>query len=526
MSTLEKKISAPEIIVKSPLNGEVIGSAPAFSLAEAMQALARARAAQVKWAALSHRQRRRVMVRFLEALHRRADELAELLSREAGKTLYESYLFEVVSLIHLTAYFVRRAERILTPKRLSISLFRDRRSYLHYRPRGVVFVIAPWNFPLGIPGGEVIMSLLAGNAVLLKPASLTPLIALKLRELFDDAGLDSDLFQVVTCAGSTASQLIEAGVDYVNFTGSTDTGRQVAALCGAKMIPHSMELGGKAPAIVLPDADLKRAVRSVVWGAFANSGQICASVERVFVHESIYEQFVAEARQLTESLRQGDPFIDGDIDIGAMTDEKQIEIVEDLLADAQAKGARILTGGRRLIPRRQFFMPTILVDVTTDMRIMREESFGPLMPIMPFADEDEAVRLANDSDFGLLAYVFSRDTDRARKVAERVEAGTVMINEVLMSHAFPETPWGGVKQSGIGFVHSDDGLRALCHAAHVNYNTLPMPNPVPYPYNARKLKVLFKSLSWMNLSLVCQEKARKMGRRVLSAKCEINRDSH
>ena len=197
-----------------------------------------------------------------------------------------------------------------------------------------------------------------------------------------------------------------------------------------------------------------------------------------------------------------------------------------LLADAQTKGARILTGGRRLIPRMQFFMPTIVVDVTTDMRIMREESFGPLMPIMPFADEDEAVRLANDSDFGLLAYVFSRDHDRAKKIAERVEAGTVMINEVLMSHAFPETPWGGVKQSGIGFVHSDDGLRALCHAAHVNYDALPMPNPVPYPYDSRKLKMLFKGLSWMNLSLVCREKARKMGQRVFSPKQIAGKRDH
>ncbi|MGB9601098.1 MAG: aldehyde dehydrogenase family protein, partial [Myxococcota bacterium] len=308
------------IEVYSPLNQKKIGEVKVFSLDEAKEAIKRAKEAQKYWGGLSLEERCKKILDFADVLYKRAEEVARLISSENGKTIYESYMFEIIPVLHLTAYFARNASRILSPKKISISVFKNRASYIHYKPRGTMLVISPWNFPLSIPGGEVIMGLIAGNAVILKPASLTPLIAVKLRELFDEAGLNKDIFQVITGPGALASQMIETGeFNYVNFTGSTRVGREVASLCGKMLIPCSMELGGKDAAIVCHDADIDAAARSVVWGAFANSGQICASIERAYVHESIYDEFVQKVVEITKSLRQDNPIENPDADIGAMT---------------------------------------------------------------------------------------------------------------------------------------------------------------------------------------------------------------
>ncbi len=477
------------IRVCNPANGSLLGEVPAVSEAEARAALIRARAAAKDWARRPIPERARIVRQFAATLSAHAGDVARLISAESGKTLYEAHLFEIVSLMHLSGYFARRAAHILKPRRIRISVFKNRASYIHYKPRGVVLVIAPWNFPVSIPMGEVVMALLAGNAVLLKPASLTPLVALRMRELFTEAGLPADVFQVLPGPGRMASSLIEqGGIDYVNFTGSTEVGRRVAALCGEHLIPCSMELGGKDPAIVCADADLETAAQTVVWGAFANSGQICASVERAYVARPVFDAFVDRVVALTCDLKQGPPLSSADLDVGAMTDPQQVDVVEAQVRDAVARGARVLVGGRRAVHGPQFFEPTVLVDVEPQADVVREETFGPLLPILPFDDEDEAVRLANDSPYGLSAYVFSRDRKRAERIAERLEAGTVMINDVLATHAYPETPWGGVKASGIGRVHADDGLRDLSVAYHVNTEVVTLPNPARYPYSGRKVK--------------------------------------
>ena len=494
---ISSKESKPKIQVRSPLDGALIGEVSAFDTDEAKQKLAEVRQALVAWAKTPFSRRRRIMNEFLKHLVRSSDELAELISRETGKTIYEANVFEIMPLIRLTAYFANRAGKILRKKKISISIFKNRASYLHYRPRGVVLIIAPWNFPLSIPGGETVMSLMAGNGVLLKPASLTPLIAYKFREIFDKAGLDKKLFQVISGPGRIASELIETGVDYVNFTGSSEIGKKVSELCGRKLIPCSMELGGKAPVVVCEDADLKYSARSLVWGAFANSGQICASVERVYVPEKIYDTFLEKALSHARTIRQGNPF-KGEMDMGAMTDPHQLEILEEMIADARKKGAKILLGGKRSSQGKMFFEPTIIADADESMRVGCEESFGPLLTIMKVKNEEEAIRRANNSRYGLIAYVYSANSSRARKIAERLEAGTVMINEVLMSHAFPETPWQGVKESGVGRVHSDDGLRDLTYPYHVNYEVIPLRVPASYPYNNKKAKLLLKTMARIN----------------------------
>jgi succinate-semialdehyde dehydrogenase/glutarate-semialdehyde dehydrogenase len=338
------------------------------------------------------------------------------------------------------------------------------------------------------------MALLAGNAVILKPAPQTPLTALEGRKIFDEAGLDPDLFQVLPGPGQVASEMIEMGVDYVNFTGSTAVGTKVAEKCGRRLIPCTMELGGKDPAIVLPDADLELTAGSLVWGAFANAGQVCASIERAYVHESIHDELVQRVVDRVQRLQVGDPLADG-TDMGPMTDPGQLAIVERQVNGALESGARALTGGRRLERPGNFYPPTVLSDVADEMEIAREETFGPVLSFMSYRTEEEAVVRANGSPYGLNAYVYGRDRSRARRVAEQLEAGTVMINETLITHGCPETPWGGVKQSGIGRVHADDGLRDLCETYHVNEECLRLPSWSPFwqPYSHKMYRTLLSA---------------------------------
>ena len=496
-----KKADTPKgrtmLEVFSPADEKRIGEVPSLSVDEALAALRETREAQERWAGLSIGKRLEIIKAFGEILHERADEVAKLLSAENGKPLYEAYIHEVLPVIHLSAYFVKRAEKILAPKPIPIWIFKNRKSYIHYKPRGVTLIISPWNFPFTIPAGAVIMNLIAGNGVLLKPASLTPLIAYKMREIFDAAGLDPKLFQIVSGPGKMAEELIEKGaphINFVNFTGSTGIGKVVASLCGRLLIPCSMELGGKDPAIICEDADIALAARSVVNGAFGNSGQICASVERAYVHKSIFDIFVKEVVKLTHELIQDDPAGNSSADIGAMTSREQIEIVQRQVEDALGKGAHVLAGGKVSDKGRMFFEPTVLTHVTDDMEVLREETFGPVLPIMSVEDDREAIRKANEGVYGLNAYVFTKNTENGRRIAEQIEAGTVMLNETLITHVFPETPWQGFKESGTGRAHSDDGLRDLCLPCHVNYDIIPIPRLlwkkfwIWHPYNPSKIR--------------------------------------
>jgi len=330
------------------------------------------------------------------------------------------------------------------------------------------------------------MALMAGNGVVVKPSEFTPLIAERMRVLLEEAGVPRGLVQVVQGKGDVGAELIRSGVNMIVFTGSVPTGRKVNVAAAEQMIPCVLELGGKDPAIVLPDADLDTTALKVAWGAFANSGQTCASVERVYVHESIAPELTEKLVKLAQGLRQGEPN-SHDVDVGAMTTQMQVDIVKRHLDDARAKGAKVLAGGEvKVYPDGgRFVQPTVLTGVTQDMAIMRDETFGPMLPIMTFRTEDEAVRLANDSPYGLSAYVFTRDRAKADYIANRLLAGTVMHNDTLYTHAAPETPWGGVKASGLGRVHGKHGLRDLCEVRHVNLERFNFPAFWFYPYSAK-----------------------------------------
>jgi succinate-semialdehyde dehydrogenase/glutarate-semialdehyde dehydrogenase len=284
------------------------------------------------------------------------------------------------------------------------------------------------------------------------------------------------------------------------------TGRKVAAACGERLIPHTLELGGKAPAIVCADADLDRTAQALVWGGFCNSGQVCCSVERIYAHSSVHDELVRRVVEQARALRQGDPTGSTEVDVGAMTWERQVDTVDDLVRQAVAAGARVETGGRRAPGPGLFYEPTVLTNCRQDMDVMRREIFGPVIPIMKVSSEAEAVALANDSHLGLLAYVFTRDRDKGRRLAEQIQAGTVMINDVLNTFGCPETPWGGVKMSGIGRTHSVIGLRDLCELRHVNVDRVSLPKELWwYPYSAKKyrgmLAVMKKLLGSRRFSL-------------------------
>jgi succinate-semialdehyde dehydrogenase/glutarate-semialdehyde dehydrogenase len=494
MGSVATNISAAATITSiNPATGEVLGEVPIMTAEQVKAAVDAARAAQRDWAKLPIETRCRRVSKFADVLMSRAEEVIDMLVREAGKTRLEALGMEVVLVADLVRYFAKHAAEMLEPEPIPLHLMKHRASYLHFVPRGVVGVIAPWNFPFSIPLGETIMALIAGNAVVLKPSEVTPLIALKAKELYLAAELPPELYQVVTGRGPTGAALIDSGIDYCVFTGSVATGKKVAAACGERLIPCTLELGGKAPAIVCGDADLDRAAQAIVWGGFANSGQVCASVERVYAVEQIHDALVDRVVRLAKELRQGDASASHDVDIGAMSWDAQVANVEKLVESAAAAGAKVETGGKRKPGPGMFFEPTVVTGCKQDMDVMRKEIFGPVIPIMRVQSEDEAVRLANDSHLGLLAYVFTRDRERGKRLAERIEAGTVMINDVLNTYACPETPWGGVKQSGIGRTHSIIGLRDMCETRHVNHDRVALGREVWwYPYKEGTFRALLR----------------------------------
>lgn len=494
----------------APATGELLGEAPNMTAEQVRQTVERARRAQEAWGALPVEERCERVLRFRDAIVERADEIVELLTRECGKPRHEALVHEVMVVADIATYFAKVAPKVLAPHELPLHLMKHRRSFVHYAPRGVVGVISPWNFPFQLPLRDALLALIAGNAAVLKPSEVTPLIALKAKEIWDATGLSEDLFQVVTGYGPAGAALIDSGIQFLVFTGGVATGKRVAAACGERLIPCVMELGGKAPLIACADADVEHTAKGIVFGGFSNAGQICVSVERVYAHREIHDALVERVVALTKELRLGDPAKDF-VDVGAIIFPHQIEVAERHIADAVAKGAELKAGGKRVPGKGQFFEPTVLASCDHSMTVMTEEIFGPIVPIMRVSSEEEAVRLSNESHLGLNAYVFSKDREHARRLAERIDAGSVLINDVLSNGGCPEAPFGGVKQSGFGRVMGDESLRDMCDPRHISVDRMAAGGEALwFPYTQ-------KSYGWLKKGM----RALFSGRGVLSRISEL-----
>ena len=451
----------------NPATGEPLGEAWQAGAEHLDRAVAAAVAAFERWHRIAPEERSRWFRRLRELLLDRAEAIARLLALEQGKPVAEALAVELLPTFGLLTYLEQEAPRLLKPRRITPFelLFADKTMELHPEPLGPVLIISPWNYPWLLAASAVLAALAAGNAVVWKPSPLTPLVAEALAQWLHDAGLPEGLVNVVHGGGTVGAALVtRPEFRLIHFTGSTETGRRIMAAAAPSVTPLVLELGGKDPMVVFADASLERAAQGAVWAAFMNAGQTCSSVERVYVERSVYADFVDRVVNLTRALKVGDPLAP-DTDLGPLSAEFQWQKVQQQVEEARHQGARVLTGGGRPegLSRGFFYAPTVLTEVPLNARVLQEETFGPVMPIVPFDTEEEALRLANATPYGLTASVWTRDPDRARRVARGLRAGTVTVNDHTFSYAEPRAPWGGIGDSGYGRSHGELGLLAFCH---------------------------------------------------------------
>jgi acyl-CoA reductase-like NAD-dependent aldehyde dehydrogenase len=446
------------IDVVAPFTGALLGQIPRGTPADVREAVRRARAAQPAWAETSFEERRAIFLRFHDLLLERQVELLDLVQLEAGKARHDAFE-ELADTAIVARYYAVRAERILRPRRRRGALPLLTSTYVHHHPVGVVGFIVPWNYPLNVAITDAAAAVLAGNTAILKPDHQTSLTALFAAELLYEAGLPRDVLSLVTGEGPELGPAILDAVDYIMFTGSTRTGRIIATQAAERLIGCSLELGGKNPLLVLEDADLERAMEGAVRACFVGAGQVCVSVERIYVHQALYERFAARLVERVRRLRLGGA-LDYSVDVGSLTSARQLGRVEEHVADAVAKGATVLTGGRARPDLGPFFYePTILSGVEPGMKCYDEETFGPVVALYRVASEEEAVARANETRYGLSASVWTRDEWRGREVAARIRAGTVNVNEgYAATWASVDAPIGGMKDSGLGRRHGAEGI--------------------------------------------------------------------
>ena len=485
--------AAATIPVENPATGEIISTVPVLGEPELERMVRRARAARDGWEAMGFAGRGRVLRRAQRWMLDNPERILDLVVSETGKTYEDAQLADLGYTVTALGFWAKEAAGYLADERVpswNNPLAAGKKLVIRYAPIGVVGVIGPWNFPIANSFGDCIPALMAGNSVILKPSEVTPLSSLLMAEMMQECGLPDGVFQVATGDGSTGAALI-GKVDCVMFTGSTPTGKKVLKAAADALVPCYLELGGKDPMIVCADANLERAANAAAFYSMNNAGQVCISVERVYVEAPVYDQFVAKVADNVRKLRQGAPDGIGTVDVGAVIFPPQLDIVDDHVRDAVAKGARVLTGGHPRPGPGRFYEPTVLVDVDHSMKCMTEETFGPTLPIMKVSDADEGVRLANDSVYGLQASVWTSNIPRGESLARRIEAGVVCVNDAQVNYTALNLPMGGWKTSGLGTRHGSAGIRKYTKVQSLLVTRRALKRePFMFPYSASRTLLL------------------------------------
>jgi acyl-CoA reductase-like NAD-dependent aldehyde dehydrogenase len=477
------------IDVHRPVDGSVLETIAVDSPERVREVVARVRAAQPEWEAMGFAGRKRWLDKLRDWILDHQDELDDLMQEESGKVRADAAL-EAFYLLDALNFWSERGPRWLADEIVPahVPLLRTRRAKIVYRPFPVAGVISPWNFPLILSLGDGIPALVVGSALVIKPSEFTPLTLMELARAWKEDLGAPDVFEVVNGTGETGGALVDE-CDFIQFTGSERTGKVVMKRAADTLTPLSLELGGKDPMIVTKDADVDRAANAACFGGLLNTGQICLSIERVYVEEPIYDEFVSKLKANVEKLRQGADGRSYSAEVGAMTSPNQLEIVSDHVEDARRAGARILTGGKRKEQPGDWYEPTLIADADHSMKVMRDETFGPVVPVMKVKDTEEAVRMANDTTYGLGGAVFAGDADDGERIARRIEAGTVAVNDLFITnYSFLGLPMGGWKHSGIGYRHGPAGIRKFCRTESLTVPRLPQPKRefLWFPYSARQ----------------------------------------
>jgi len=439
-----------QIEVINPATGENIFNISLSSQNDVKEKVRKAREAFSVWSSIGVEKRAQYIKNIYDIIIKKREHIAEVITKNNGKPLAEAYLTEIAAALQVMEHFINKGSQVFADKNIPLGPFYPtRKSFMSYEPLGVMAIIEPWNFPFYLPLSAITKTLIAGNTFVFKPSSVVAMVGKEIEDILNEANLPDGVANVIYGGGSIAETLIDSDVDKVIFTGSVEIGRGIAKKCAERLLPCMLELGGKDPAIVLKNTNLDFAAKGVIWGAISNCGQACASIERVYVEKDVYDAFTEKIVSEVKKLKVGNG-LDKETDVGPLINEEQVRKIEDQVQDALSKGAKVLAGGKRLEGKGFFFQPTVLVNINHSMKVMYEETFGPVIPIMSFESIEEAIKLSNDCKYGLAGSIWSSDLQKASKIAKNLNCGTVWVNDSLFQQAHPSCPWQGYKESGYG----------------------------------------------------------------------------